>query len=115
MSTNYGEQTGGMIPPFDYILSGPISGTTDAKARFAAAYAKIRNEAYVATGKLPNVWNPAMLPDGYSNEWYMRRCHDAIFDSPGCVIVLMEGNENSKGSRSEKALCDSIGRSSKIL
>lgn len=114
MATDYHRETNGMMPPFDFVLSGPIGGTEDAGARFALAYAEIRQEHFKATGKLPNVWNPAMLPEGRTNEWYMRRCLDAIFDSPGCVIVQMLGWERSKGARCEAALGESLGRSSLV-
>lgn len=99
-----------MTAPFDIILSGPITGTTDYVERFAVAYVDSVNFGKHTLGRKPSVWNPAMLPKGHSNEWYMRKCHDAIFDSPHCVLVQLDGWENSKGSRSEHALCVSIGR-----
>lgn len=95
---------------FDFILSGPITGTTDFVQRFDMAYCRVRQSVFSKTGNLPNVWNPAILPAGRSNEWYMRRCHEAIFDSPNCVLVQLTGWQNSKGSLSEYALCVSLGR-----
>lgn len=99
-----------MNAPYDVILSGPITGTTDHKERFRQAHEQVSASFESVFGYTPNVWNPALLPDGNTNEWYMRRCHDAIFDSPRAVLVQMDGWENSKGSRSEHALCVSLGR-----
>jgi len=99
-----------VTPPYDIILSGPITDTTDHKERFHAAHVAAIEGWKKNYGYTPNVWNPALLPDGRKNEWYMRRCHDAIFDSPRAVLVQMDGWENSKGSRSEHALCVSLGR-----
>lgn len=110
MATDYYGETNGMMAPFDVVLSGPISGTDDAAARFARAYAAVRQTWFAKRGELPNVWNPMMLPQDRDYEWYMRRCHDAIFDSPECILAQMEGWERSEGSRSEHALCVCLGR-----
>lgn len=99
-----------MSAPYDVILCGPISGTTDAKERFAMVKCDIRNRVFKATGKLLNIWNPAELDEGRTQEWYMRRCVTAIFDSPDCVLVRMAGWEHSKGGRAESALSESIMR-----
>lgn len=99
-----------MHAPFDIILSGPITGTTDYRKRFSVAYVRARDWFRRKHGREANVWNPAMLPSGRSNEWYMKLCHQAIFDSPHCVLVLLDNWQSSKGSRSEHALCVSLGR-----
>ena len=99
-----------MHAPFDIILSGPITGTKDYRARFAVAYVHAREWFRNKYGREANVWNPAMLPEGRTNEWYMKLCHKAIFDSPRCVLVQMDNWQDSKGSRSEHALCVSLGR-----
>ena len=99
-----------MRAPFDIILSGPITGTTDFRQRFAVAYVRVRDWFRREYGREANVWNPAILPPGRTNEWYMKRCHKAIFDSPSCVLVQLDNWHASKGSCSEHALCACLGR-----
>lgn len=96
--------------PYDIILSGPIAGIPDYVQRFAIAYVIEREQFRKAIGREANVFNPAALPDGRDNEWYMRRCVAAIFDSPNAVLVQMDGWTESKGARAEHALCVSLGR-----
>lgn len=96
--------------PYDIILSGPITGIEDYVQRFAIAYVLEREAFRKATGREANVFNPAALPDGYSNEWYMKRCVAAIFDSQDAVLAQLNGWMDSKGARAEHALCVSLGR-----
>lgn len=96
--------------PYDIILSGPITGIPDYVQRFAIAYVMEREFFRKAMGREANVFNPAALPAGYSNEWYMKRCVAAIFDSPSAVLAQLNGWKDSKGSRAEHALCVSLGR-----
>ena len=94
---------------YDAILSGPITGVPDYAVRFALAYSNIRQRVFHATGVLPAVWNPATLPAGRTQAWYMRRCVDAIFASPGATVFLLPGWCDSKGARAEHALAVSLG------
>lgn len=100
---------------YDIIISGPITGVPDYIERFAIAYANVRQSAFRATGKLPSVWNPAELPPGRSNEWYMRQCVDAIFDSPNATIVMLPDWHASKGARAEHALAVCLGLNVEVL
>ena len=94
---------------YDVILSGPITGVPDYVVRFALAYANVRQRVFHATGALPEVWNPATLPAGRTQAWYMRRCVDAIFASPGATVAMLPGWELSKGAQAEKSLAMSLG------
>ena len=94
---------------YDVILSGPITGVPDYAVRFALAYSNIRQRVFHATGALPEVWNPATLPAGRTYDWYIRRCVDAIFASPGATVFLLPGWCDSKGARAEHALAVSLG------
>ena len=94
---------------YDVILSGPITGVPDYAVRFALAYSNIRQRVFHATGVLPAVWNPATLPAGRTQAWYMRRCVDAIFASPGATVFLLPGWCDSKGASAEHALAVSLG------
>ena len=94
---------------YDVILSGPITGVTDYVVRFALAYVQTRQRVFRATGVLPAVWNPATLPAGRTYDWYLRRCVDAIFASPGATVFLLPGWCDSKGALAEHALAVSLG------
>ena len=94
---------------YDVILSGPITGVPDYVVRFALAYVQTRQRVFHATGMLPEVWNPATLPAGRTQSWYMRQCVDAIFASPGATVALLPGWELSKGAQAEKSLAMSLG------
>jgi len=100
---------------YDVILSGPITGVPDYVVRFAKAYVQQRQRAFHATGMLPNVWNPAALPAGRTQAWYMRRCVDAIFASPGATVALLPGWWHSKGAMAEKALAVSLGMKVEVM
>lgn len=104
-----------MTDGYDVILSGPITGVPDYALRFAKAYANKRQEIYHATGVLPSVWNPAALPAGRTNEWYMRRCVDAIFASPAATVAMLPGWEESKGARAEHALAVCLGMNVEVM
>lgn len=100
---------------YDAILSGPITGVPDYAVRFALAYSNIRQRVFHATGVLPAVWNPATLPAGRTYDWYMRRCVDAIFASPGATVFLLPGWELSKGAQAEKSLAMSLGMKVEVM
>lgn len=100
---------------YDIILSGPITGVPDYVQRFAIACCSVRHEVYRATGKLPSVWNPAELDAGRTNEWYMRQCVDAIFDSPNATMVMLPDWHVSKGAREEHALALCLGMKVEVL
>jgi len=103
------------VSGYDVILSGPITGVPDYVVKFALAYVKTRQNGLNATGRLPKVWNPAELPAGRAYGWYMRRCVDAIFESPGATLALLPGWEESKGAMAEKALAVSLGMKVEVM
>lgn len=99
-----------MIQKYDIILSGPISGTDDYQQRFAIAYVTERQRFRIENGREAVIFNPAMLPQGRANEWSMRVCIDAIFDSTDGTLIQMNGWENSKGAQAEYSLALCLGR-----
>ena len=92
--------------PHDIILSGPIHYRTE----FACAYANARQDYFVRTGKLPKVWNPAILPSGRSETWYIARCLECIINSPNGVLAMMPDWQSSDGSVAEHALAKKLKR-----
>lgn len=54
------------------------------------------------------VLNPARLPQGMSDEQYMRICF-AMIDSAD-VVLFLPGWENSKGAKLERAYCEYIDK-----
>ena len=58
-------------------------------------------------GKDSQVWNPARLPGGRSNRWYMARCLIALWQSRR--VVALRGWHNSEGARIEVALAHYVG------
>ena len=58
-------------------------------------------------GSKLRVWNPARLPGGRSNRWYMARCLIALWQSRR--VVALRGWENSGGAMIEVALAKYIG------
>lgn len=102
-----------MEAPYDIILSGPITGVPDYKQRFAIAYCLAREDHRKAHGKEASVFNPAALPDGRTEEWYMQRCHEAIFASPKATMLQLKGWQQSEGCVSEHALAHKLRRTIK--
>ena len=88
---------------YDVFLAGPIAGVEDYRARFM----RMEYEALVSRGVNLRVWNPARLPGGRSNRWYMARCLIALWQSRR--VVALRGWENSGGARIEVALAKYIG------
>ena len=91
---------------YDVVMCGKIEGDKDFVEKFAKAYAQIRQSVLKRTGRLPKVWNPALLslecPDR-EYAWYLQKCYDAIFASPKATVVLLADWAESKGARAEHA------------
>lgn len=89
-------------------ISGPITGTTDYKERFAAAEDKLKANGY-------EVVNPARvtesLPESLTWEQYMgvAVCVMALCDS----IYMLKGWRDSRGAKMEREIMLTNGR--KIL
>lgn len=82
-------------------LVGKITDNEDYRAEFAAAEAAIRER-----GDIP--LNPAILPDGLSQDDYARIAW-AMLDSSDAV-ALLPGWTRSHGAIVERALCTYIGK-----
>ena len=87
---------------YDVFLSGPISGVSDYKLRFAKAFVRVK-----MANPSARIWNPGVLPDDRDYEWYMRQCVDAVFDS--LSVVMLPGWEDSPGAVAERALARALG------
>lgn len=107
---------------YDIILCGPIAGYADYKAAFGKVKAELRQEwiadynRRVKAGEdpkalkyLPEVWNPAEMPDGREYAWYMRQCVEAIMGSPQARVVMLPGWSASPGATAEWALARCLG------
>lgn len=94
------------IMEWDVILSGPITGRPEYKREFAQAVVKVH-----AVMRGVKIWNPAELPAGREYRWYMVQCTEAILKGAkdGCVLVTLEGWQDSPGARAEVALAESVG------
>ena len=88
---------------YDVFLAGPITNVKDYRARFE----RTEREVLRICGADTRVWNPARLPGGRSNRWYMARCLIALWQSRR--VVALRGWENSGGARIEVALAKYIG------
>jgi len=77
-------------------LAGPITGIPDCRERFAAAERILRA---AAGDRHLIIYNPAKLPAGHTNAWYMQRCTrmlcraDALCTLPGWQISNGAGIE----------------------
>lgn len=80
-------------------ISGPISGEPTYKKNFEDAAALIERKL----GKCA-VLNPSALPQGLSEEEYMRICL-AMLDAADLALFLPRW-KSSKGSLVERAYCD---------
>lgn len=87
---------------YDVCLSGPITGVADYKVRFAQAVVRV-----LSARPGVRIWNPAVLPEGRTYEWYMRQCTDAVYDS--AAVVMLDGWEQSPGACAERALALALG------
>ena len=95
---------------YDIILCGPINGTTDAKERFAVALVTVRRKQIQGGGKRQKIWNPAILPEGRSQEWYIWECLKAIKSSPYATLVMLPGYRLSNRANVERAFGMFLGR-----
>lgn len=82
-------------------ISGPITGVEQYYKAFEAM-----EEELSAIGYIP--LSPARLPEGMSNEQYMRICL-AMIDSADAAIFL-KGWEDSKGASLERDYCCYINK-----
>ena len=88
---------------YDVFLAGPITNVEDYRERFD----RMERDVLRFHGSKLRVWNPARLPAGRSNRWYMARCLIALWQSRR--VVALRGWENSGGARIEVALAKYIG------
>jgi hypothetical protein len=91
---------------YDVILSGPIAGDPEFRAKFAQAVVTVRQKWHGCS-----VWNPAMLDQERPYKWCIRQCVNAIMNdaSETCVLVLLKGWNRSPGGVMEWALCRCLG------
>lgn len=76
---------------YDFVLSGRVTGNAGYREQFAKVAAFLRGRDAVA-----RVFNPAELPEGRSEAWYMARCLRAVFRSKSVL-------------RHEGPICDDCG------
>lgn len=77
-------------------ISGKIAGDPNYKEKFADVQKYLEAEGYI-------VLNPSMLPQGLTNEEYMRICF-AMIDTADAVAFI-EGYDDSPGSMLELEYC----------
>ena len=82
-------------------IAGPITGVENYWEAFEKAEDEIR-----ALGFIPI--SPSRLPEGMTNEQYMR-INFASIDAAD-VVFFLPGWENSAGARLERAYCEYIGK-----
>jgi hypothetical protein len=88
---------------YDVVLSGRITGNAGYREQFAKVAAFLRGRDAVA-----RVFNPAELPEGKPEEWYMARCLRAVFRSKS--VLMLPGWERSDGARAEHATAVKLGK-----
>lgn len=87
-------------------LSGPITGV----AKYWEAFEKVEDQV---TGLGHIVLSPTRLPEGMTNEQYMRICF-AMIDSADAVLFL-PGSEGSDGAMLEYSHCRYIDKPFTVL
>ena len=83
-------------------IAGKITGDPNYKEKFRQAEKRIKAEfpgAYI--------FNPAALPLGQSNKWYMDMSRNMI--SVSDIVVFLPDYTESKGAKLELAYCNYIG------
>ena len=95
---------------YDIILCGGIKGVPDYRERFAVALVSVRRKQLQAGTKRQSVWNPAVLPDGRTEEWYIWECLKAIKSSPHATLVMLPGWAKSSSAMLQYALGLYLGR-----
>ena len=88
---------------YDVFLAGPIAGVEDYRERFD----RMERDVLRFHGSKLRVWNPARLPGGRSNRWYMARCLIALWRSRR--VLALPGYQDSGGARIEIALANYVG------
>jgi len=86
-------------------LAGRITGVADYKERFAEAELLMRGWAPEGV-----VMNPAKLPAGKSEQWYMERCTKMVFMAD--VVVMLRGwdEDDVSAARIEWAVAKYCGK-----
>lgn len=95
---------------YDIILCGPINGIPDYRERFAIALVNVRRKQIREGTKRQKIWNPAILPEGRSEEWYIWECLKAIKSSPHATLVMLPGCRLSNRANVERAFGMFLGR-----
>ena len=82
-------------------IAGKITGNPDYKQQFAEAEKKLREKGHTTM-------NPAILPDGFEHQEYMRICYSMI---DVCDAVYFLSNwQDSIGAKMERDYAESIGK-----
>lgn len=81
-----------MKDPITIYIAGPVTGVHNYRETFMEAEEDVNSHGYIAL-------SPAHLPQGMTNEQYMRICF-AMIDAADAVLFL-EGWENSPGATLE--------------
>ncbi len=82
-------------------IAGPITGVPDYRERFARAAEAIEKRGYIAL-------NPAALPDGLTNDQYMKICFAMI--QAADLVLFLSGWRKSLGASLEQLYCNYIGK-----
>lgn len=85
------------------VISGPITGVPDYRARFDSVAKSMRT----LHGPGVTVFSPSELPDGHTERWYMARCAEQL--ETATHVYFMSGWEYSAGCRAEWAHAVKLG------